>query len=636
MSKLINAPNLKKIIKQNIHPAQEILILIGDNPWSFYRKNPKDEKTNGQGSGWMLLADNIDGENPNRYKELPIIIDERNYKELDKLALLPNEHKSASLVDTSGLFKVKSNNNGITIRENEELLRNICINLAKYTQVNAFSLRDLLGQHLEDLSTYIERLRDEYSQESEGEPELIELDADTLKKATPSDKAGYFLKWLKKPLAYNQTQGLIYFYNGQIWQVKDENALQREIKKFFAEYKSNYGSVETINNMIKCLTVDLPLFDDEIKAAMDYQFLAFKNGVLNKRTLAFLPHKKEYYLTAINPCDYLETQTPTPNFDKWLDFISNDSIERKKALLAALYMILNNRSDWQLTLEFIGEPGSGKSTFLNVAKMLSGDANHVAIDLETLQRDSKTRDMLLNKTFLYAPDQGRYIGESSVLKAISGGDEILVNPKGKKTFSVRINAIIAICSNTLPIYKNDGGGMERRRVVFPFYKAIDDSARDDKLTEKIQAELGGIIRKLYDEFKDPEDAKQALKQQKASAEALKMKTENDHILEFIQEFELISQPSNDCLILGSSRGIPAYESPLIFERFYWCYLYYCYITGREGKFILKPVEFKKEVIQAFKTIGEKPFTARQLGGGYNYTNAKFKNKHETVNKWRNA
>lgn len=636
MRKLINAPNLKKIIKQNIHPAQEILILIGDNPWSFYRKNPRDEKTNGQGSGWILLADNIDGENPNRYKELPIIIDERNYKELDKLALLPNEHKSASLVDTSGLFKVKSNNNGITIRENEELLRNICINLAKYTQVNAFSLRDLLGQHLEDLSTYIERLREEHSQESEGEPELIELDADTLKKATPSDKAAYFLKWLKKPLAYNQTQGLIYFYNGQIWQVKDENALQREIKTFFAEYNANYGSVETINNMIKCLTVDLPLFDDEIKAAMDYQFLAFKNGVLNKRTLAFLPHKKEYYLTAINPCDYLETQTPTPNFDKWLDFISNDSIERKKALLAALYMILNNRSDWQLTLEFIGEPGSGKSTFLNVAKMLSGDANHVAIDLETLQRDSKTRDMLLNKTFLYAPDQGRYIGDSSVLKAISGGDEILVNPKGKKTFSARINAIIAICSNTLPIYKNDGGGMERRRVVFPFYKAIDDSARDDKLTEKIQAELGGIIRKLYDEFKDPEDAKQALKRQKASAEALKMKTENDHILEFIQEFELMTQPSNDCLILGSSRGVPAYESPLIFERFYWCYLYYCYITGREGKFILKPVEFKKEVIQAFKIIGEKPFTARQLGGGYNYTNAKFKNKHETVNKWRNA
>lgn len=152
MSKLINAPNLKKIIKQNIHPAQEILILIGDNPWSFYRKNPKDEKTNGQGLGWMLLADNIDGENPNRYKELPIIIDERNYKELDKLALLPNEHRSASLVDTSGLFRVKSNNNGITIRENEELLRNICINLAKYTQVNAFSLRDLLGQHLEDLT----------------------------------------------------------------------------------------------------------------------------------------------------------------------------------------------------------------------------------------------------------------------------------------------------------------------------------------------------------------------------------------------------------------------------------------------------------------------------------------------------
>lgn len=95
------------------------------------------KRPTGRAQGWILLADNIDGENPNRYKELPIIIDERNYKGVDKLALLPNEHRSSSLVDTSGLFRVKSNNNGITIRENEEILRNICINLAKYTQVNA-------------------------------------------------------------------------------------------------------------------------------------------------------------------------------------------------------------------------------------------------------------------------------------------------------------------------------------------------------------------------------------------------------------------------------------------------------------------------------------------------------------------
>ena len=70
-----------------------------------------------------------------------------------------------------------------------------------------------------------------------------------------------------------------------------------------------------------------------------------------------MPYRKEYYLTGFNPCDYLETQTPTPNFDKWINFISNDSEERKKSLLAALYMILNNRYDWQLTLELIGEPG---------------------------------------------------------------------------------------------------------------------------------------------------------------------------------------------------------------------------------------------------------------------------------------
>ena len=43
--------------------------------------------------------------------------------------------------------------------------------------------------------------------------------------------------------------------------------------------------------------------------------------------------------------------------------------------------------------------------------------------------------------------------------------------------------------------------------------------------EKIQGELGGIIRKLYDEFSNPNDAKEALNRQRKSKEALEMKSE---------------------------------------------------------------------------------------------------------------
>ncbi|QNS14714.1 DNA primase family protein [Mannheimia bovis] len=355
----------------------------------------------------------------------------------------------------------------------------------------------------------------------------------------------------------------------------------------------------------------------------------------NKNTLEFLPHSKDYYLTAFNPCDYLETQTPTPNFDKWLNFISNDDEDRKKALLAGLYMILNNRNDWQLTLELIGEPGGGKSIYLEVGKMLSGDDNHEAITLSILNED-KARDIILNKTFLYSSDQAKYIGDASILKQISSGEEVTFNPKNKPPFSTKVKAIIAICSNTLPIYKNDGGGMDRRRVIFPFTRSVDENDRDVNLVDKLRAELGGIIRKIYDTFPQADEALKALFKQKNSKEALELKRKNDHILEFIEEFHLLPQVTSQGLVMGSNRGVPPFESQFIYDKLYWCYLLFCNAHGRNDKSILKPSDLMQELTQAFKTAGYKiRFATKPLGQRKLYTNVIFKDKSSTIEKWRN-
>ena len=624
-----SAPNLKEINKKGLPPQHEIFMLVGENVWNFYRSEPKNGKTNGQGLSWQRLADSTDSDNPERYTELPIVIDERELNKIQQWELLPNNHEVASLIDVSGFFALKSSENGINIRKNQVILTALCEHLAKSSQVKTLMLKDNLGQMLEDLSGYIQRIRNEETVLI-SEPELVELDAESLKKLSASDKAEYFCKWFKKPLAYHPEQGMIYGYNGIIWQIISDNELQRQMKLFFEHYGAKYGSAATLKNMIDCLNIDVPIFEQT-----EPHLLAFKNGVLNKNTLAFLPHSQNYYLTGFNDCDYLDKKLPTPNFDKWINFISNGKEARRKAILAALYMILNNRHEWQMTLELIGEPGSGKSTFLEVAKLITGKNNYTSIDLKILE-DEKARDIILNKTFLFSPDQSKYIGEASIIKSISGGDDITFNPKNKKAFSAKVNAIIAICSNTLPIYKNDGGGMERRRVLFPFYHAVEEKDRDERLIAKIEKEIGGVIRKLYDEFPEPDGAKTALKAQKDSEEALEMKRKNDHLLEFIEEFSLLPQVTNQGIIVGSSRGMPTPDSLHIYDRLYWCYLLFCDIHGRSERSRLKPSDLLRELSVAFKTAGSKiKFSNRQLKGGYNYTNAIFKDKQSTIQKWRN-
>lgn len=298
-------------------------------------------------------------------------------------------------------------------------------------------------------------------------------------------------------------------------------------------------------------------------------------------------------------------------------------------------MILNNRNDWQLTLELIGEPGGGKSIYLEVGKMLSGDDNHEAITLDILN-ENKARDIILNKTFLYSSDQAKYIGDASILKQISSGEEVTFNPKNKPPFSTKVKAIIAICSNTLPIYKNDGGGMDRRRVIFPFTRSVDENDRDVNLVDKLKAELGGIIRKIYDTFPQAEEALKALFKQKNSKEALELKRKNDHILEFIEEFHLLPQVTSQGLVMGSNRGVPPFESQFIYDKLYWCYLLFCNTHGRNDKSILKPSDLMQELTQAFKTAGYKiRFATKPLGQRKLYTNVIFKDKSSTIEKWRN-
>lgn len=626
------APNLKELVKQDPAPQQEVYILIGENVWEFYRSISADKNTNRMGEGWRLFVDIIKKDNPNRYNEEAIILDRHYYQTISNTEILPQRQKIASIVDTSGFFKIKNNEKGVIIRENQQILTDICVNLSKNTDVQTLTLRNNIGELQEDLSGYILRLREDSEMANiSATPVQLDLDGETLKKLPPSEKAKLFYEWYNKPLAYHSQQQQIYIFSGKYWKVFDDNLLQREIKGFFDAYEASYYSADNLNKIRGCLNIDLLLFGETKN-----NLLAFNNGVLNKNTLEFLPHNRDYWLTGSNQCDYLTEDIPTPNFDKWLKFISNDSEEREKALLAGLYMILNNRNDWELTLELIGEPGGGKSVYLEIGKMLSGDGNHEAIDLEILQ-DDKARDIILNKTFLYSADQAKYIGDASILKKISSGENVTFNPKNKKSFSASVKSIIAICSNTLPIYKNDGGGMERRRVIFPFNKAIDENDRDVNLKTNLKAELGGIIRKLYRTFPEPNEAKKALFKQKNSQEALDLKRKNDHILEFIQEFELLPQVSTEGLIFGSSKNMPSTSTDLVFNRLYWIYLLFCEVQGRTDKQILKPSDLAEELKLAFKTAGFKhQFTTRILGKRANHTNVKLKNQQETKQKWQDS
>lgn len=130
------------------------------------------------------------------------------------------------------------------------------------------------------------------------------------------------------------------------------------------------------------------------------------------------------------------------------------------------------------------------------------------------------------------PDQEKWSGDGAGIKAITGGDAVMVNPKYRDAYSTRIPAVILAVNNSPMRFSDRSGGVSRRRVIIPFPEAIAASERDPALKDKIRAELAVIVRHLMQRFSNPNEARALLQAQQQSAEALEIKRHADPLADF--------------------------------------------------------------------------------------------------------
>ena len=236
-------------------------------------------------------------------------------------------------------------------------------------------------------------------------------------------------------LAINLTTDEIYYYQANAWQPISDKILMRTLADLFNQSGEPFNPMR-ISSAVETLRLSLPAMGSSQK-----DLICFKNGVYELKTQTFRPHNKQDWLLVSNDIDYYPAkenesfETHAPNFAKWLKRASGNQ-DKVKNILAGLYMILANRYDWQLFLEVTGAGGSGKSVFAEIATMLSGKNNTVIGTMESLEK-ARDRALVVGYSLIILPDQPRYMGSGAGLKAITGDDEVAIDPKHKQPYSVR-------------------------------------------------------------------------------------------------------------------------------------------------------------------------------------------------------
>ncbi|EIS1691813.1 TPA: DNA primase, partial [Escherichia coli] len=371
-------------------------------------------------------------------------------------------------------------------------------------------------------------------------------------------------------LAVDANGQLLSRYENGVWKVLPPQDFARDVAGLFQRLRAPFSSGK-VASVVDTLKLIIPQ-----QEAPSRRLIGFRNGVLDTQNGTFHPHSPSYWMRTLCDVDFTppvdgETlETHAPAFWRWLDRAAGGRAEKRDVILAALFMVLANRYDWQLFLEVTGPGGSGKSIMAEIATLLAGEDNATSATIETLE-SPRERAALTGFSLIRLPDQEKWSGDGAGLKAITGGDAVSVDPKYRDAYSTHIPAVILAVNNNPMRFTDRSGGVSRRRVIIHFPEQIAPQERDPQLKDKITRELAVIVRHLMQKFSDPMLARSLLQSQQNSDEALNIKRDADPTFDFIGYLETLPQTSG--MYMGNASIIP---------RNYRKYLYHAYLAYMEA------------------------------------------------------
>lgn len=328
-----------------------------------------------------------------------------------------------------------------------------------------------------------------------------------------------------------------YWYVNGVYRQINEREFCGRIKEYIAAIDEEKVEPALINKVYRLILTDLDNSVEPNQLNADSNIINFANGLLHLDTLSLHPHTPDIYSTIQIPCDWNPQALSSPAFNSFLHTISSGDKSVKQLLWEYIGYAVSNIPGYKCKQALIlyGAGNTGKSQYLSLLEKLVGSENYCSMSLQQLEMRFGT-SALWGKRLAGNADMGSAkIDELEKFKAITGGDTIDYEFKGKDRFSAKYTGLLIFCCNNLPKFGGDRGEhVYDRMITLPCNNVVPFDQRDRNLIEKIYAEREAIIyhsvialKKLIERggyFDVPEVC------QKAREE---YKTSNDNVRQFL-------------------------------------------------------------------------------------------------------
>jgi putative DNA primase/helicase len=231
----------------------------------------------------------------------------------------------------------------------------------------------------------------------------------------------------------------------------------------------------------------------------DHFLLNCSNGTLDLRTGELRPHSRDDLITKLCPIAY-DPDAKAERWERFLDEIFNGDRSLIDFIWQAVGYSLTGDISAQCIFVLYGAGSNGKSVLINIVRDLLGEyGEHAAIEtFMTRQQSGIPNDLarLRGSRIVTATEtnEGHRLNES-LIKQVTGGEPITARFLREEFFTYQPQFKLWFSVNCKPTITGTDYGLWRRVRLIPFEVRFPegDPRRDDRLPEKLEAELPGIL-----------------------------------------------------------------------------------------------------------------------------------------------
>ena len=221
-----------------------------------------------------------------------------------------------------------------------------------------------------------------------------------------------------------------------------------------------------------------------------------QNGTLDLRLGVLREHRREDMITRILPWAF-DADAACPRWNQFLVEVLPDAETIAFVQRLVGYCLTGDISAHVIIFLF-GRGANGKSVFLNTLLVLLGvyatQAPTSMLMASQGERHPTELVTLCGRNLVVCAEvPGGRAWNEELIRTISGGDVISARGMREDFWSFHPTHKLLISGNHKPVVRGQDEGTWRRWRLLPFERTIAEADRDPKLTEKLVAEMPGIL-----------------------------------------------------------------------------------------------------------------------------------------------